>query len=253
MHVIPGPLWEPLRYRKANAKPAAEFVTAAELADATGKTVEDHTTKTTTTAARATKAGVKTETDTKSEVKVTAGAPGRRRPVKHTHTEERHATPHAAHVPEQRKKPGLLEPDVRQGLIAPSQPDQRRPARSGRRARRPRRARRASIRSPDRHRAARPRRASRQQFGLDVVNAAERRRDRHVVIRSVDHRDRVAGRDRARRDHPQVRARRRALVKRFTHPCSPSQPANVRHGIRAPTPRGRRSRRPATARRSARA
>jgi hypothetical protein len=30
VHVIPGPLWEPLRYRKYNARPAAEFVTAEE-------------------------------------------------------------------------------------------------------------------------------------------------------------------------------------------------------------------------------
>lgn len=26
VHAIPGPLWEPLRYRKAGAKPAAEFI-----------------------------------------------------------------------------------------------------------------------------------------------------------------------------------------------------------------------------------
>ncbi|HET6908910.1 MAG TPA: hypothetical protein VFH54_06180 [Mycobacteriales bacterium] len=30
VHVIPGPLWEPLRYRRASAKPSAEFVTRAQ-------------------------------------------------------------------------------------------------------------------------------------------------------------------------------------------------------------------------------
>src|SRR5215471_3209918 len=44
IHVIPGPLWEPLRYRKANAKPSAEFVTADEVGtkvkDAVQHTVE---------------------------------------------------------------------------------------------------------------------------------------------------------------------------------------------------------------------
>lgn len=45
VHVIPGPLWEPLRYRAADAKPAAEFVPADE-AVATQETVVK-TTKTT--------------------------------------------------------------------------------------------------------------------------------------------------------------------------------------------------------------
>ena len=31
IHVIPGPLWEPLRYRKAGIQPAAEFVPAKNL------------------------------------------------------------------------------------------------------------------------------------------------------------------------------------------------------------------------------
>lgn len=31
VHVIPGPLWEPLRYRKAGMLPAAEFVPAKDL------------------------------------------------------------------------------------------------------------------------------------------------------------------------------------------------------------------------------
>jgi hypothetical protein len=30
IHVIPGPLWEPLRYRKAGAPPSAEFVAAKD-------------------------------------------------------------------------------------------------------------------------------------------------------------------------------------------------------------------------------
>jgi len=30
VHVIPGPLWEPLRYRRAGAQPAAEFVPGAD-------------------------------------------------------------------------------------------------------------------------------------------------------------------------------------------------------------------------------
>jgi hypothetical protein len=55
VHVIPGPLWEPLRYRRANVKPPAEFVTAAE-AEA-GTTTVARTTKTTTVRRRATKAG----------------------------------------------------------------------------------------------------------------------------------------------------------------------------------------------------
>lgn len=30
IHVLPGPLWEPLRYRRAGTPPSAEFQTAAE-------------------------------------------------------------------------------------------------------------------------------------------------------------------------------------------------------------------------------
>lgn len=30
VHVLPGPLWEPLRYRKVGSKPAAEFVPAKD-------------------------------------------------------------------------------------------------------------------------------------------------------------------------------------------------------------------------------
>lgn len=32
IHVIPGPLWEPMRYRKAGAKPSAEFIPARDAA-----------------------------------------------------------------------------------------------------------------------------------------------------------------------------------------------------------------------------
>lgn len=31
VHVLPGPLWEPLRYRRAGSAPSAEFVPAREL------------------------------------------------------------------------------------------------------------------------------------------------------------------------------------------------------------------------------
>lgn len=31
VHVLPGPFWEPLRYRRAGTAPAAEFVPAAQL------------------------------------------------------------------------------------------------------------------------------------------------------------------------------------------------------------------------------
>jgi len=33
IHVIPGPLWEAIRFRKAGTEPAAEFVTAAEAGE----------------------------------------------------------------------------------------------------------------------------------------------------------------------------------------------------------------------------
>jgi hypothetical protein len=98
VHVIPGPLWEPLRYRKANAKPAAEFVTAAEFE--AGEEIK--TKKTTVTTSKASKAGVKTETDTKSEVKVVAGHHTVDESVRKTHVEEKHAIPH------QRKKAGFF-------------------------------------------------------------------------------------------------------------------------------------------------
>lgn len=98
VHVIPGPLWEPLRYRKANAKPSAEFVTAAEL--------EAKSTKTTTARKRTTKAGVETDTttDVKSDVKVSSGHQSTEH-AEHSHTEEHHVSPK---VPAQRKKAGFL-------------------------------------------------------------------------------------------------------------------------------------------------
>jgi hypothetical protein len=85
VHVIPGPLWEPLRYRKANAKPSAEFVTADEFAKGGGVDAKPK---------RATKAAAaKAETaDTKAAAPhATAEAHG------HTHAEAHH------HVPAQRK------------------------------------------------------------------------------------------------------------------------------------------------------
>lgn len=91
VHVIPGPLWEPLRYRKANAKPSAEFVTDAEFKGE----VDTKVTKTTATKTRATKAGVETatKTDVKSEVKVVAGHQTVDDHVEHVHTEEHHTVP----------------------------------------------------------------------------------------------------------------------------------------------------------------
>ena len=37
IHVIPGPLWEPMRYRKAGLEPPAHFYSAAEWAKRGGK------------------------------------------------------------------------------------------------------------------------------------------------------------------------------------------------------------------------
>jgi hypothetical protein len=103
VHVIPGPLWEPLRYRKANAKPSAEFVTAAEFESGEVETKVKKTTKTT-----ATKSGTKTETDETADVKVKAGHHTVEEVHEHVHVEEKHAAHPHAHVPAQRKKPGLL-------------------------------------------------------------------------------------------------------------------------------------------------
>lgn len=98
VHVIPGPLWEPLRYRKANAKPAAEFVTAAEFE--AGAEVEETTKRTSKT--RVTKAGVKSETDVQTETKVIEGHRTVADHVVKTKVEDKRA------VPRQRKKAGFL-------------------------------------------------------------------------------------------------------------------------------------------------
>ena len=92
VHVIPGPLWEPLRYRAATAKPAAEFVTAAE---AEAGTTVVKTTKTTTVKRRATKAGVETDTkgDEKTAVKVVSGHHTVAEEHEEHHLEEKHTTP----------------------------------------------------------------------------------------------------------------------------------------------------------------
>jgi hypothetical protein len=92
VHVIPGPLWEPLRYRKAGIAPSAEFVTADEAAADPANTVEATTVKTTTTRRRPTVRGVRTDTsqDVKTDVKVTA--PDHHtveERVEHKHTEDR--------------------------------------------------------------------------------------------------------------------------------------------------------------------
>jgi hypothetical protein len=98
VHVIPGPLWEPLRYRAADVKPAAEFIPADELDDDDRETVVK-TTRTTTVRRRPTKSGeveVDKVEDEKTKVKVVAGH--------HTveeHVERHHSVDKAA-VPRQR-------------------------------------------------------------------------------------------------------------------------------------------------------
>ena len=114
VHVLPGPLWEPLRYRKANAKPAAEFVTAAELEAQTGEPVKATTKRTTKTTTSATKAGTKTETDTKAETKVTVGGKTVEEHVEKSKVEDKSpAVPHqradhAHHEEKHEDKPGLF-------------------------------------------------------------------------------------------------------------------------------------------------
>ena len=92
VHVIPHPLWEPLRYRAFNAKPAAEFVTAAE-AEAGTSVVK--ATKTTTVKRRATKAGVETDTkeDETTAVKVVSGHHTVAEEHEEHHLEDKHTTP----------------------------------------------------------------------------------------------------------------------------------------------------------------
>ncbi|WP_432836740.1 hypothetical protein [Dactylosporangium sp. CA-092794] len=92
VHVIPGPLWEPLRYRAAEAKPAAEFIPADDVDDDEETVVK--TTRTTTVRRRPTKSGeveVDKIEDEKTKVKVMAGH--------HTveeHVERRHSVDKAA-------------------------------------------------------------------------------------------------------------------------------------------------------------
>ncbi len=100
VHVIPGPLWEPLRYRKAKARPSAEFVTAEEFEASEVKTK-------TVSSTRRKRGEVDKKTDSKTEVKVTAGADHKVvDDIKESrHVEERHK------VPRQRKstaKKGFL-------------------------------------------------------------------------------------------------------------------------------------------------
>jgi hypothetical protein len=94
VHVIPGPLWEPLRYRAYNAKPAAEFVPADELDDDTE--VEAKTTRTTTTRRHATKTGMETDTavDVKTDVKVKSGHRTLAEHVEQSHSEDKRTAPH---------------------------------------------------------------------------------------------------------------------------------------------------------------
>jgi hypothetical protein len=100
VHVIPGPLWEPLRYRKYNARPAAEFVTAAE-AESGETVVKSRTTKTTTVRQHPTKAGVETDTavDEKTDVTVKAAHHTVSEHVEEHHTQDRQTTPRPRKVP----------------------------------------------------------------------------------------------------------------------------------------------------------
>jgi hypothetical protein len=102
VHVIPGPLWEPLRYRKASAKPSAEFVPADEVGKDT--TTVAKTVKTTTVRRRPTKAGVETDTkeDEKTAVKVVAGHHTVDQHTEEHHVEEKHTAPRQRRKPEEK-------------------------------------------------------------------------------------------------------------------------------------------------------
>ena len=68
VHVIPGPLWEPLRYRRKGAAPSAEFQTADEaMADPANTVIAKTTVKTTTRRRRG--PGGEVEADVKSDEK----------------------------------------------------------------------------------------------------------------------------------------------------------------------------------------
>jgi hypothetical protein len=110
VHVLPGPLWEPLRYRKANAKPAAEFVTTAEFEAGDVKETVKETVKTKT---RATRAGVKTETHTKTEDKVTVDGH-----VVADHVEKAKAVDTHAAVPHQRHEAAKKKEEEKPGLLS---------------------------------------------------------------------------------------------------------------------------------------
>jgi hypothetical protein len=107
VHVLPGPLWEPLRYRKANAKPSAEFVTTAEFEAGDAKETVKEVVKTKT---RATRAGIKTETETKTEDKVTVGGHVVAEHVDKEKVKDVQHVPHQRHTAAKKEedKPGLL-------------------------------------------------------------------------------------------------------------------------------------------------
>ena len=90
VHALPNPLWEPLRYRKANAKPAAE-VELLEGGDEVDTTVVEKT----QTKTRATKAGIETATkrDVTEKVKVSAHGKTVDEEVEKSHVEEHHTIP----------------------------------------------------------------------------------------------------------------------------------------------------------------
>jgi hypothetical protein len=92
VHVMPHPLWEPLRFRKAGVKPAAEFVPAGELADTT--TVEKTKVKT-KVRTHPVKDGIEVDTteDEKTKVKVVEGHHTVDSHTERTHTTERHVVP----------------------------------------------------------------------------------------------------------------------------------------------------------------
>jgi hypothetical protein len=106
IHVIPGPLWEPLRYRKYNAKPAAEFVTADE-AEKGETVVKTKTTKTTTVHTHPTKEGVETDTavDEKTDVKVKAAHHTVAEHVEQHHSVDKQTAPRPRKSAEKTEKP----------------------------------------------------------------------------------------------------------------------------------------------------
>ncbi len=122
IHVIPGPLWEPLRFRAKGSKPSAEFQTADEAEADPDNTVVEKTVKTTTTRRRPTAKGVEsdTKTDVKTAVKVVApdhhtvehkvehktAVEHKEATVPHPRTGEEHST--ADHPAPARKKKGFF-------------------------------------------------------------------------------------------------------------------------------------------------